>query len=150
MGQGVAEAERERELSKQALAAHVAALEFRVREELDWRARLRRDGARYAVIGTVAIAVTVSVLILRSRGRRKEAPPPAVTSLDDVAAQLEEIRKELGRRRKENGPLWQRVALRAATTAAAAGGTAVARRTMERMGDAEPARAAATHRGARG
>jgi hypothetical protein len=142
VGQGVAEAERERELSKQALAAHVSALESRVREELDWRARLRRDGARYAVIGTVAVALAVSVLVLRSRGRRKEAPPVAVTSLDDVATQLEEIRKELGRRRKENGPLWQRVALRAATTAAAAGGTAVARRAMERMGDAEPAAAA--------
>jgi hypothetical protein len=144
VGQGVAEAERERELSKQALAAHVSALESRVREELDWRARLRRDGVRYAIIGTVAIAVTVSVLVLRSRGRWKEAPPVVVTSLDDVAAQLEEIRKELGRRRKENGPLWQRVALRAATTAAAAGGTAVARRAMERMGDAEPPAAAAT------
>ena len=142
MGQGVAEAERERELSKQALAAHVSALESRVREELDWRARLRSDGARYAVIGTVAVALAVSVLDLRSRGRRREAPPAVVTSLDDVAAQLEEIRKELGRRRKENGPLWQRVALRAATTAAAAGGTAVARRAMERMGDAEPAAAA--------
>ena len=67
-----------------------------------------------------------------------------MTSLDDVAAQLEEIRKELGRRRKEDGPLWQKLALRAATTAAAAAGAAVARRAMERMGDAELRPAAAT------
>ena len=138
MGQGAAEAERERELSKEALAADLSALESRVRDELDWRARLRRDGARYAVIGTVTVVVAVSVLLLRRRGRRREAAPVGVTSLDDVAAQLEEIRKELGRRRKENGPLWQRLALHAATTAAAAGGTALAKRAMERMGDPEP------------
>jgi hypothetical protein len=140
VGDEVAEAERERELSKQALAAHVAALDTRVRDELDWRSRLRRDGFRYAVIGTVAVVLTVSVVVLRSRGRREESSPATVTSLDDVAAQLDEIRQELARRRKEGGPLWQKLAVRAATTAAAAGGAAVARRAMERMaGSDEPA-----------
>ena len=63
-----------------------------------------------------------------------------MTSLDDVAAQLDEIRQELARRRKEGGPLWQKLVLRAATTAAAAGGAEVARRAMERMtGSDEPA-----------
>ena len=139
MGQGVAEAERERELSKQALAGDVSALGARVRDELDWRSRFRRDGFRYAVIGTVAVVLTVSVAVLRSRGRRKESEPVTVTSLDDLAAQLEQIRGELARRRKESGPLWQKLAVRAATTAAAAGGAAVARRAMERMtGSDEP------------
>jgi hypothetical protein len=139
VGHEVAEAERERELSKQALAAHVSALDTRVRDELDWRSRLRRDGFRYAVIGTVAVVLTVSVVVLRSRGRRKESSTATVTSLDDVAAQLEEIRQELARRRKESGPLWQKLVVRAATTAAAAGGAVVARRAMERMtGSDEP------------
>jgi hypothetical protein len=139
VGQGVAEAERERELSKQALAAHVSALDARVRDELDWRARLRRDGLRYAVIGTVTLAITVSVVVLRSRRRRKESPPISVTSLEDIAAQLDEIRDELAKRRKESGPLWQKLAVRAATTAAAAGGAALARQAMGRpAGDGAP------------
>ena len=140
MGQGVAEAERERELSKQALAGDVSALGARVRDELDWRSRLRRDGFRYAVIGTAAVLLTVSVVVLRSRRQKKGDEPATVTSLDDVAAQLEEIREELARRRKESGPLWQKLALRAATTAAAAGGAVVTRRAMERLaGSDEPA-----------
>ena len=139
MGQGVAEAERERELSKQALAGDVAALGTRVRAELDWRSRLRRDGFRYAVIGTIAVLVTVSV-VLRSRGRGKESEPVTVTSLEDVAAQLDEIKKELARRRRDSEPLWQKLAVRAGTTAAAAAGAAVARQAMERLaGSDEPA-----------
>ncbi|MGA3183799.1 MAG: hypothetical protein ABSE52_04295 [Candidatus Dormibacteria bacterium] len=139
MGQGVAEAERERELSKQALAGDVSALGTRVRAELDWRSRLRRDGFRYAVIGTIAVLVTVSV-VLRSRGRGKESEPVTVTSLEDVAAQLDEIKKELARRRRDSEPLWQKLAVRAGTTAAAAAGAAVARQAMERLaGSDEPA-----------
>ncbi|MGO8685611.1 MAG: hypothetical protein ACLQT7_00295 [Candidatus Dormibacteria bacterium] len=137
MAQGVAEAERERELSKQALADHVSALNDRVRAELDWKARLRRDGLRYAVIGTAAVAIAVSLAVLRSRHHRRETVPPTVASLDDVAAQLEEIREELARRRKEGGPLWQKLAVRAATTAAASAGAAIARRTMETLGGVE-------------
>jgi anti-sigma-K factor RskA len=133
VGDQVAEAERERELSKQALAGHVSALETRVRGDL------RRDALRYAVIGAAAVAVAVTVVVLRWR-RRKADAPIAVASLEDVATQLEEIRRELARRRKENGPLWQRLAVRAATSAAAAGGAAVARRAMDRMaGDETPA-----------
>src|ERR1019366_1404594 len=102
--------------------------------------RLRRDAFRYAVIGPAAVLLTVSVVVLRSRRQKKGDEPATVTSLDDVAAQLEEIREELARRRKESGPLWQKLALRAATTAAAAGGAAVARRAMERLaGSDEPA-----------
>ena len=139
MGEGVAEAERERELSKQALAGDVSALGTRVRAELDWRSRLRRDGFRYAVIGTIAVLVTVSV-VLRSRGRGKESEPVTVTSLEDVAAQLDEIKKELARRRRDSEPLWQKLAVRAGTTAAAAAGAAVARQAMERLaGSDEPA-----------
>jgi hypothetical protein len=137
VAQGVAEAERERELSKQALAAHVSALDARVRAELDWKARLRRDGLRYAVIGTAVVTITLTVAVLRSRRRHAEAPPAAVTSLDDVAAQLEEIRQELARRRKEGGPLWQKLAVRAAGAAAASAGAAIAHRALETLGGLE-------------
>jgi hypothetical protein len=79
------------------------------------------------------------VVVLRSRRRRKESPPISVTSLEDIAAQLDEIRDELAKRRKESGPLWQKLAVRAATTAAAAGGAALARQAMGRpAGDGAP------------
>ena len=135
MGEGVAEAERERELSRQALTGHLSALEDRVRGELDWRARLQRDGFRYAVIGAVTLAIAVSAVALRARRRRRQnaATPVTLTSLDDLAAQLDEIKEELAKRRKESGPLWQAVAVRAATAAAAAGGAAVARRALGRL-----------------
>ena len=140
MGEGVAEAERERELSRQVLAGHLSALEARVRSELDWRARLQRDGLRYAVIGVVTLVVAGSVVALRSRRRKQSAAVPVtLTSLDDLAAQLDEINAELAKRRKESGPLWQKVAVRAATAAAAAGGAAVARRALGRLaGDGLP------------
>jgi len=140
VGEGVAEAERERELSRQVLAGHLSALEARVRSELDWRARLQRDGLRYAVIGVVTLVVAGSVVALRSHRREQSAAVPVtLTSLDDLAAQLDEIKAELAKRRKESGPLWQKVAVRAATAAAAAGGAAVARRALGRLaGDGLP------------
>lgn len=140
MDQGLAEAERERELSKQALAERVSVLGTRVRSQLDWRAKLRRDGRRYAVIGTVTMVIVVSVIVLRSRTRSKESDQVTVTSLEDIAAQLQEIKEELAKRRKESGPLWQKLALRAATTAASAGGSVMARRAVERMTAADAER----------
>ena len=53
---GTDEAQRQRELSKQALATSAGRLEQRVRAELDWKARLRRDGPRYAAIAGGAVA----------------------------------------------------------------------------------------------
>jgi hypothetical protein len=139
MGQGAAEAERERELSKRALATRVSALGSRVRGELDWRAKLQRDGLRYAVIGTVAVVVAATVIAIRARRPRKESAEITVTSLDDIAAQLTEIRAELDRRRKDDSPLWQRLAIRTATAAAAGAGGVAARKAMERFdgGEAE-------------
>ena len=136
MGQGVDEAQRERELTKQALATHVDELETRIRAELDWKAKLRRNGPRYAVIGAAVIAVGVGLIVLRARFRKEkdESPDVTVNNLDDIAKQLKEIRKELDERRKDEGPLWQKVALRGATAAAAAAGTMAARQMMDRMG----------------
>jgi hypothetical protein len=133
VAEAVAAAQRERELSKQALEARIGTLQGRVREELDWKARLRQDGARYAVAGAVIVVVAAAV-IARRRGRSPDDEADvAVASLDDVAAQLREIRKELAKRRGERGPLWRSLALRAAAAAAAAGGSMAARQLLERF-----------------
>jgi hypothetical protein len=140
VAEGVAEAERERELSKEALAAQVTALEARVRDQLDWRAKLRGNGLRYAVIGTVAVVVATSVLVIRLRRSEKETPEVTVASLDDVARELREIKAELAKRRKESGPLWQKLAVRAASAAATGAAGMAARKAMERFGTSgEPA-----------
>jgi hypothetical protein len=131
MGQGVAEAERERELSKQALAAKVSDLGARVRRELDWRAKLRRDGVRYAVVGSAVLVVAAAALVIRARTAKKETEEITVASLDDIAKQLTEIRAELARRRRDSSPLWQKLAVRVATSAAGAAGSLAARRAME-------------------
>ncbi len=139
MGEGVAEAERERELSKQALTERVASLGARVRSELDWKAKLRRDGLRYAVVGSAALVIAASVILIRSRRPKKETPELTIASLDDIARELNEIRAELTRRRRDQGPLWQKLAVRAATAAAAGAGGAAARRAMQRFeGASEP------------
>jgi len=132
VGQAVDQAQQERELTKQALAADVDRLEARVRAELDWRARLRRDAPRYLALGAGAVLLVGAVVALRARLRKRPGnqPETAPASLDDVAAELREIRHRLERR--ETPPVWQRAVLRGVTSAAAAGGTLVARRVMER------------------
>lgn len=132
MGEGVAEARRERELSKRALAARISALETRVRAGLDWRAKLREDGLRYLVIGTAVVMIAGTVIVLRLRKPHRQPAETAVTSLDDIANQLTEIRAELAKRRKASGPLWRALATRATAAAAAGAGGVVARRVMER------------------
>ncbi|MGI8848515.1 MAG: hypothetical protein ACR2GX_09710 [Candidatus Dormibacteria bacterium] len=134
MGQGVAEAKRERELSKQALAAQVTTLETRVREELDWKAKLRRNGARYAVIGGVAVVTLTAIVVLRMKlGKKRDKQTIKVNDLDDIAKELQELRDELDKRRgRDGGPMWQKLALRVAAAGAAAGGTLAARQMMER------------------
>ncbi len=137
MGQALVQAQQERELTKRQLAGNLARLETRVRAELDWRARLRHDGARYAVIGAAAVATLLALVALRAKLRRGEDVPPAlaIASLNDVAAEIEALRKELrqGSRRNSAGPLWQKVVLRAVTAAGAAAGTMAARSLTDRL-----------------
>jgi hypothetical protein len=136
--QAIDQAQRERELTKQALATDLTKLEARVRAELDWKARLRRDGLRYALVGGVVIGAAVGVVLLR-RALRGDEPAPVrqPTSLQEMAAELATIRKRLDDAKLEAGsdPVWQKVALRAVSAAAAAGGTYAARRLMARTGD---------------
>ncbi|MGH7723617.1 MAG: hypothetical protein ACRENL_12455 [Candidatus Dormibacteria bacterium] len=135
MVQAIDQAERERELTKQSLSLNLDRLEARVRAELDWKARLRRDGPRYALIGGAVVVVAVGAIVLRHVLRGDEAEPaPRPTSLQEMAAELAAIRKRLDSAKLEadSGPAWQKLAVRAVSAAAAAGGTYAARRFMAR------------------
>jgi hypothetical protein len=145
VAQAIDQAERERELTKQALAGDIDRLEARIRAELDWKARLRRDGPKYAIVGAIVVGAAVGAIVLRRalRGDEAETTTHAPTTLQEMAAELAAIRKQLDHAKIEGdtGPLWQKIALRAISAAAAAGGTYAARRYMARAGDtsAEPA-----------
>jgi hypothetical protein len=138
---GTDEAQRQRELTKQALAESAGKLEERVRAELDWKARLRRDGPRYAAIAGGAIVLIGALVIIRSRLRRNKADEEiAPTTLEDLAAELKEIRKEI-KKGGDKTPLLQKVVLRGVSAAGAAGGAEAAKRftaRQEAMGGAEP------------
>jgi hypothetical protein len=137
--QAIDQAERERELTKQSLAGNIDRLEARVRAELDWKARLRRDGVRYALIGGVVLGAAVGAIVLRrALSGEKEQSAPQLTSLEEMAAELAAIRKKLDSAKLEadDGPVWQKLAVRAVSAAAAAGGTYAARRFMARSGAA--------------
>jgi chromosome segregation ATPase len=130
---GTDEAQRQRELTKQALATSAGRLEQRVRAELDWKARLRRDGPRIAAIGGAAIVLVGTLIFVRSRLRRGKAEEEiAPTTLEDLAAELRELHKEI-KKGGDKTPLLQKVVLRGVTAAGAAGGAEVARRVAARQ-----------------
>ena len=128
MGQATDAARQERELTRQALAERIERFEGRVREEFDWAARLRRNRTRVLAIGAGVAALVSALILLRARaGRGSRSDDPA--TLDDIADELHEIRKQLEKRGQES-PLWQRLVVRSAVAAASAGGAAAARRVM--------------------
>lgn len=134
MGQAADTAQQERELTRQALEERVERFEQRVRDELDWRARLRRNRVRLLVAGLAAAGAVALVAVIRSRRTSEREELPA--TLDDVTRELHEIRKELERRRGES-PLWQKLLIRGAATAASAGGAAMARRMVSQGAGAQ-------------
>jgi hypothetical protein len=130
---GTDEAQRQRELTKQALAQSAGKLEQRVRAELDWKARLRRDGPRYAAIAGGAIVLIGTLVIVRSRLRRdKGEEAVAPTTLEDLAAELEKIRKEI-KKGGDKTPIWQKIVLRGVSAAGAAGGAYAAKQVVDRQ-----------------
>ncbi len=133
MAPGTDEAQRQRELTKQALAESAGKLEQRVRAELDWKARLRRDGPRYAAIAGGAVLLIGTLVLIRSRLRRgKDEEDIAPTTLEDLAAELEKMRKEI-KKGGDKTPIWQKVVLRGVGAAGAAGGAYAAKRVVERQ-----------------
>lgn len=139
MGQGVDEARQQRELSKAALAGDLDRLEARVRAELDWRARLRRDGPRYIALGAgvvLVIAIAGTAVILR---RRRKSAAPAFdrpVTLEDLSADLQELRRQVEKKNGKSGSLLQKALLRSIGAAGTAGGTVVARQLVKRQATA--------------
>jgi hypothetical protein len=137
VAEAVDQAERERELTKQALASDIDRLESRIRTELDWKARLRRDGVKLAIVGGVVVVAAVGVIVLRRSLKRDEPVAAAPSNFQEMAAELATIRRQLDKAKIEPdaGPVWQKIAVKAVTAAAGAGGTYAARRFMSRVAE---------------
>jgi hypothetical protein len=140
VGQGTDQARQQVELTRVALAADIDKLERRIRAELDWKARLRRDGPQVVAIAGAVVVVVVGGVVLRRRfgsaaGRAGSAGAGdgATMSLDELTREVRALREELaGKRKGETSggsqPLWMKVAIRAATAGAAGGASMLARR----------------------
>jgi hypothetical protein len=131
---GTDQAQRQRELSKQALEQSASRLEQKVRAELDWKARLRRDGPRYAAIAGVAIVLVGTIVFVRSRlrGEPAEEEETAPVTLDDLVAELHALRKEI-KKGGDKTPLLQKVVLRGVSAAGSAAGAQAAKRLVDRQ-----------------
>jgi hypothetical protein len=130
---GTDEAQRQRELSKAALATSAGRLEERVRAELDWKARLRRDGPRYAAIAGGAVILIGTIVLVRSRLRGDKAEEEAApATLDELVAELQSLRKDI-KKGGDKTPVWQKVVLRGVSAAASAGGAYAAKRLVDRQ-----------------
>ena len=133
MAPGTDEAQRQRELSKAALATSAGRLEERVRAELDWKARLRRDGPRYAAIAGGAVILIGTIVLVRSRLRGDKSEEEATpATLDELVAELQSLRREI-KKGGEKTPIWQKVVLRGVSAAASAGGAYAAKRLVDRQ-----------------
>jgi hypothetical protein len=131
---GTDQAQRQRELSKQALEQSAGRLEQKVRAELDWKGRLRRDGPRYAAIAGAAIVAVGTIVFVRSRLRRDapEEDDTAPVTLDDLVAELQALRKEI-KKGGDKTPFLQKVVLRGVSAAGSAAGAQAAKRIVDRQ-----------------
>lgn len=138
MGEGTAEARRrEVELTREALAEDVERFARKVRAELDWKARLRRDGPQIVAIGGAIVLLLVAVLVLRARLRSDDGEEDVLdtATVEDVARELRALREELDKRLTSSGGggILQKVAVAAAGSAATAGGKVAAGRILDRV-----------------
>ena len=154
MGQATDQARQQVELTRVALAEDIDKLERRIRAELDWKARLRREGPQIAAIAGAVVIVVVGGYVLRravggrgsgGRGGGSAAAGDAsgakgAMSLDELTREVRALREQL--ERKDGGtsgdaqPLWMKVAVRAASAGAAAGASMLARKYARRAQDA--------------
>jgi hypothetical protein len=138
VGEGTAKARRrEVELTRQALAEDVERFARKVRAELDWKARLRRDGPQIVAIAGAIAVLLVAALVLRHRLRSADADDELLdgATVEDVARELKALREDLEKRlgTSGGGGLLQKVAVAAAGSAATAGGKLAAGRLLDRV-----------------
>jgi hypothetical protein len=138
VGEGTAKARRrEVELTREALAEDVERFARRVRAELDWKARLRRDGPQIVAIAGVVAVVLVASLALRHRLRSRDDDDDLLegATVDDVARELRALREDLEKRfgASSGGGILQKVAVAAAGSAATAGGRVAAGRLLDKV-----------------
>jgi hypothetical protein len=108
-------------------------LEQKVRAELDWKARLRRDGPRYAAIAGGAVVLIGTIVFVRSRFHHDTPEEEtAPVTLDDLVAELHALRKEV-KKGGDKTPVWQKLVLRGVTAAGSAGGAYAAKRLVDRQ-----------------
>ena len=147
MGQATDQARHQVELTRVALAEDIDRLEKRIRAELDWKARLRREGPEIAAIAGAVVLVAVGGYVLRRRfggagagrgtrggsaGSRGDEGGGAM-NLEELTREVRALRDELQGKGKsgtsgDSQPLWMKVAVRAATAGAAGGASMLARR----------------------
>ena len=136
MGESSAEQTRQqRELTRQSLETNVDRLVAKVRAELDWKARLRRDGAQIAAIGGAVVGVAIVVVVLRRKVKGKPKDGLAIAdfssmNLDDVAKELKALRGELEKQRDGGGGPLVRIATAAVAAAATSAGRVAAARLV--------------------
>jgi hypothetical protein len=122
------------ELTRRSIENNVDRLVARIRYELDWRARLRRDGAQIAAIGGAVVATGVLVVVLRRTVRnRKDGYAIAdfdTMDLKDVATELRAIRRELEKQRDGGGGPVLKLATTAIAAASASAGRIAATRLL--------------------
>jgi hypothetical protein len=137
VGEGTAEARRrEVELTREALAEDVERFARKVRAELDWKARLRRDGPQIVAIAGAITLVIVAGLVVRHRMRSHGAEEEELdgATVEDLARELKALREDLEKRMGgSGGGILQKVAVAAAGSAATAGGKVAAGRLLDRV-----------------
>src|SRR5437588_645190 len=94
-------------------------------------------GGVIAVLAAL-LALLGTFLLLRGRLRREEPERGEPASLEEVAAELRDIRRALEKHNGTGGSVAQKALLRALSAAGTAGGTYLARRMVAQRRDAAP------------
>lgn len=103
MGEAVGEARRRVELTREAVEADLARLRARLRAELDWRSRLRRDGPQLlAALGGVAVVGVAALSLRRALSRSRDGDRLADldrVDLRHLALEVQDLRRRVERSR---------------------------------------------------